>query len=326
MGQGRRRHFLIAAAGLAALSLPALAQIWPSRPIRILVPFAPGGSSDLAGRLVAQRIQDVLGQPVVVENRPGGGGILATDAVAKSPANGYTLLLAVAGPYITAPLLQNAPYDPLRDFAPISTLNGNPQVLVVHPSVRATNVRELIALAKAQPGKLNISTSGPGALTEVAAIIFTKMAGAEMTLVPYKGGTSAVTALLSGEAHAHFTNPSEAIPQTRAGRLRALAVTGSKAFAPMPTVPTMVESGLPGFVVETWNGVVAPAGTPREIVNRLSGIIQELARDPVVRQRMEDTGMSPMGESPEEFQAFIQAQLNLWSKFFREYGIKPAGQ
>lgn len=309
-----------------AFALPALAQGWPSRPIRILVPFAPGGSSDLAGRLVAQRIQEVLGQPVVVENRPGAGGILATDAVAKSPANGYTLLLAVAGPYITAPLLHNAPYDPLRDFAPISTLNGNPQVLVVHPGVPATSVRELIALAKAQPGKLNISTSGPGALTEVAAIIFNKMAGAQMTLVPYKGGTSAVTALLSGEAHAHFTNPSEAIPQTRAGKLRALAVTGTRTFAPMPAVPTMVESGLPGFVVETWNGVVAPAGTPREIVNRLSGIIQDLARDPAVRQRMADTGMSPMGESPEEFQAFIQAQLNLWSKFFRDYGIKPAAQ
>ena len=320
-----RLRVVLAAFLFFTLAPPALAQIWPSRPIRILVPFAPGGSSDLAGRLVAQRMQEVLGQPVMVENRPGGGGILATDAVAKSPANGYTLLLAVAGPFITAPLLQNTPYDPLRDFAPLSTLDGNPQVLVVHPGVPATNVRELIALAKAQPGKLNISTSGPGALTEVSAIIFIKMAGVEMTLVPYKGGTSAVTAILSGEAHAHFTNPSEAIPQTRAGRLRALAVTGSRTFAPLPTVPTMVESGLPAFVVETWNGVVAPAGTPREIVNRLSDIIQELTRDPAVRQRMADTGMSPMGESPEEFQAFIQAQLNLWSKFFREFGIKPAG-
>ena len=309
-----------------ALALPALAQNWPSRPIRILVPFAPGGSSDLAGRLVAQRLQEKLGQSVVVENRPGAGGILATDAVAKAPPNGYTLLLAVAGPYITAPLLQNTPYDPLRDFAPISTLNGNPQVLVVHPSVPAKSVRELIALAKARPGELNFSTSGPGALTEVSAIIFNKMAGVQITLVPYKGGMTAVTALMSGEAHVHFTNPSEAVPQTRAGRVRALAVTGAKAFAPMPSVPTMVESGLPGFVVETWNGVVAPAGTPREIVNRLSGIIQELARDPVVRQRMADTGMRPMGESPEEFRAFIQAQLNLWSNFFREYGIKAPGR
>lgn len=308
-----------------SFALPALAQNWPLRPIRILVPFAPGGSSDLAARLVAQRLQEALGQAVVVENRPGAGGILATDAVAKAAPNGYTLLLAVAGPYITAPLLQKTPYDPVRDFAPVSALNGNPQVLVVHPSVPATNVRELIAFAKAQPGKLNFSTSGPGALTEVSAIIFNHMAGVQITLVPYKGGTSAVAALLAGEAQVHFTNPSEAIPQTRSGRLRALAVTGAKTFAPMPTVPTIAESGLPGFVVETWNGVVAPAGTPREIVNRVSGVIQDLARDPAVRQRMADTGMSAIGDTPEEFQAFIKAQLSLWSKFFRDYGIKAPG-
>ncbi|MBI4290052.1 MAG: tripartite tricarboxylate transporter substrate binding protein [Betaproteobacteria bacterium] len=319
------RVLLVAVLSLS-FALPALGQSWPSRPIKILVPFAPGGSSDLAARLVAQRLQEALGQAVLVENRPGAGGILATDAVAKSAPNGYTLLLAVAGPYITAPLLQNTPYDPLRDFAPVSTLNGNPQVLVVHPDVPATNVRELIALAKAKPGKLNFSTSGPGALTEVSAIIFNQMAGVQITLVPYKGGTSAVTAILSGEAHVHFTNPSEAIPQTRAGKVRALAVTGAKAFAPMPTVPTIAESGLPGFVVETWNGVVAPAGTPPEIVNRLSDIIQALTRDPSVRQRMADTGMSPMGESPEEFKVFIQAQLSLWSRFFREYGIKAPGK
>ncbi|MBI2316849.1 MAG: tripartite tricarboxylate transporter substrate binding protein [Betaproteobacteria bacterium] len=321
----RLRALLVAVLSLS-LALPALAQGWPSRPIRILVPFAPGGSSDLAARLIGQRLQEALGQPAIVENRPGAGGILATDAVAKAAPNGYTVLLAVAGPYITAPLLQNTPYDPLRDFAPISTLNGNPQVLVVHPSVPVTNARELIAMAKAQPGKLNFSTSGPGALTEVSAIIFNHMAGVQMTLVPYKGGTSAVTALLAGEAQVHFTNPSEAIPQTRAGKLRAIAVTGAKRFAPMPTVPTLAESGLPGFVVETWNGLVAPAGTPPEIVNRLSSIIQELTRDPAVRQRMADTGMSAMGESPEEFRAFIQAQLTLWSKFFRDYGIKAPGR
>ncbi len=321
----RLRALLVAVLSFS-LIVPALGQSWPTRPIRILVPFAPGGSADLAARLIAQRLQEVLGQPTVVESRPGAGGIVATDAVAKAAPNGYTLLLAVAGPYISAPLLQNTPYDPLRDFAPISTLNGNPQVLLVHPSVSVANVRELIALAKAQPGKLNFSTSGPGALTEVSAIIFNRMAGVEITLIAYKGGTNAIAALLSGETQVYFSNPSEAIPQTRAGRVRALAVTGAKAFPPIPTVPTMVESGLPGFVVETWYGLVAPAGTPREIVNRLSSIIQELTSDPEVRQRMADTGMSAMGESPEEFRAFIQAQLNLWSKFFRDYGIKAPGR
>ena len=316
----------VAVALTVMLDAQAAAQSWPSRPIRLVVPFAPGGNADVAARVIAQRLQEVLGQPVVVESRPGAGGILATDAVAKSPPNGYTLLLAVAGPYITAPLLQNTPYDPLRDFEPISTLNGNPQVLVSHPSVPVKNVRELIALAKAHPGKLNISTSGPGALTEVSAIIFNRMADVQIALVPYKGGVSAVAAILAGEAHVHFTNPSEAVPQTRAKRLRALAVTGAKPFPPMPEVPTMIDSGLPGFVVETWNGVVAPAGTPREIVERLSGIIQQLARDPSLRQRMADMGMTAMGESPEEFRVFIQAQLDRWSRFFKDYGIKASGK
>ncbi len=304
-----------------AFVLPVQAQNWPARPIKILVPFAPGGSSDLAGRLVAQRLQDALAQPVIAENRPGGGGIIATDAVAKAAPNGYTLLIAVAGPFITAPLLQNTPYDPLRDFAPISNINGNPQVLVVNPSLPVMNVRELIAFAKANPGKLNFSTSGPGSLTEVSAVIFNHMAGVQTTLVSYRGGTSAVTSLLAGEAHAHFTNPSEAIPQTRAGKVRALAVTSAKTFAPMPLVPTVAESGLPGFVVETWNGLVAPAGTPPEIVHRLSGVIQQLARDPAIRQRMADTGMTTIGDTPEEYRAFLQAQTSLWTRFFAESGI-----
>ena len=301
--------------------LTAQAQSWPSRPVRIVVPFAPGGSSDLAARLVAQRLQESLPQPVLVENRPGGGGILATDAVAKSAPNGYTLLIAVAGPFITGPLLQKTPYDPLRDFAPISNINGNPQVLVVNPGVPATNVRELIAFAKANPGKLNFSTSGPGSLTEVSAVIFNHMADVQTTLVSYRGGTSAVTSLLAGEAHAHFTNPSEAIPQTRAGKVRALAVTGAKPFPPMPGVPTVAESGLPGFVVETWNGLVAPAGTPREVVLRLAGVVQELVRDPAVSQRLADTGMTPIGDTPEEYQSFLKDQLALWTKFFEESGI-----
>lgn len=321
----RLRALLVAVLSFS-LIVPALGQSWPTRPIRIVVPFAAGGSSDFAARLIRQRLQEALGQPVLVENRPGAGGILATDAVAKAAPNGYTLLLAVAGPYITAPLLQDTPYDPVRDFAPISTFSGNPQVLLVHPSVPVANVRELIALAKAQPGKLNFSTSGPGALTEVSAIIFNRMAGVDITLVAYKGGANAMAALLSGETGVYFSNPSEAIPQTRAGKVRALAVTGAKAFPPMPGVPTMVKSGLPGFVVETWFGLVAPAGTPPEIVNRLSTVVQDLGRDPQVSQRLANTGMTAMGENPGEFRAFIQAQLNLWGKFFRDYGIKAPGR
>lgn len=321
----RLRALLVAALSVSSI-VPALSQSWPTRPIRIVVPFAAGGGSDIAARLIARRLQEVLGQPALVENRPGAGGILGTDAVAKATPNGYTLLLAVAGPYITAPLLQDTPYDPVRDFAPISPFSGNPQVLLVHPSVPARNVRELIALSKAHPGKLNFSTSGPGALTEVSAIIFNRMAGVDIALVAYKGGANAITALVSGETGVYFSNPSEAILQSRAGRVRALAVTGAKAFPPMPGVPTMAESGLPGFVVETWFGLVAPAGTPPEIVNRLSTIVQELSRDPTVSRRLADIGMTAMGESPGEFRAFIQAQLKLWGKFFSDYGIRAPGR
>jgi tripartite-type tricarboxylate transporter receptor subunit TctC len=322
----RLRVLLVAVVSLS-FALPALAQQdWPSRPVRLIVPFAPGGSSDLAGRLIAQRLHEALGQPVLVENRGGAGGTIATEFVARAAADGYTLLVAVAGPYITAPLLQKTAYDPLRDFAPISNVNGNPQVLMVNPSVAAKNVRELIALAKAQPGELNVATSGPGSLTEMSAIMFNHMAGVQTMLVPYKGGAPAITAVLSGDAQAHFTNPSDAIPQMKAGKLRALAVTGAKTFAPMPEVPTMAESGLPEFVVETWNGLVAPAGTSPEIISRLSRIVQDTAKNPLMRQRMADAGMAPIGDTPEQFRAFLQAQVNFWSKFLRESGIKTAGQ
>lgn len=307
------------------LALPSFAQQqWPARPVKLLVPFSPGGSADLIGRLIAQRLQEALGQPVIVENRAGAGGAIATEAVARAAPDGYTLLLAVAGPHITAPLLQKMSYDPLRDFAPISNVVSNPQVLMVNPGVAASNVRELIALAKAQPGKLNLSTAGPGSLIEMSAIMFNAMAGVRTTLVPYKGGAPAVTAVLSGEVQASFANPSDAIPLAQAGKVRALAVTSAKTFAPMPEVPTLAASGLPEFVVETWFGLVAPAATPPEIVNRISHIVQDAAKDPAMRQRMADAGMTPIGDTPEQFRAFLRAQVSFWSKFVREAGIKAA--
>lgn len=321
----RLRALIVAVLSLS-FALPALAQSWPARPVRILVPFAPGGSSDLTARLVAQRMQDALGQPVIVENRTGAGGMIATDAVAKAPPNGYTLLIAITGPYITAPLLQKTPYDTLRDFVAISNINSNPQVLLVHPSVKASSVRDLIALAKAQPGKLNVATSGPGSLTEVSAIMFNYMANIQTALVPYRGGTLAAAAVLSGEAHATFAQPPDAIPQVKAGKVRALAVTSAKTFPQLPTVPTVAESGLPGFVVETINGLVAPAGTPPEIVNRISGIIQQMANDPAMRERMAGAGMTAIGDTPEQFRAFLEAQVEFWAKFIGESGIKAAAQ
>jgi tripartite-type tricarboxylate transporter receptor subunit TctC len=322
-----RLRTLIAAVLSLLLALPALAQQrWPARPMKILVPFPPGGTSDLIGRLLAQRLQDALGQPVIVENRTGAGGMIATDAVAKSPPDGYTLLIAITGPYITAPLLQKTPYDTLRDFVAISNININPQVLLVHPSAEVSSVRDLIALAKARPGKLNIATAGPGSLTEVSAVMFNHMASVQTTLVPYRGGAPDVAAVLSGDAYATYVQPSDAIPQVKAGKLRALAVTGAKRFPQLPNVPTVAESGLPGFVVETMNGVVAPAGTPPEIVNRISGLIQQFANDPAMRERMADVGLTAIGDTPEQFRAFVEAQVEFWAKFIRESGLKAAAQ
>ncbi len=320
----RLRALIVA---VLSLALPALAQQgWPTRPVKLIVPFPPGGTSDLTGRLTAQRLQETLGQPVIVENRTGAGGMIGTDAVAKAPPNGYTLLIAATGPYITAPLLQKTPYDTLRDFVAISNINSNPQVLLVRPSAEVSSVRELIALAKTQPGKLNVATAGPGSLTEVSAIMFNHMANVQTALVPYRGGAPDVAAVLSGQAYATFVQPSDAIPQVKADKLRALAVTSAKRFPQLPTVPTIAESGLPGFVVETMNGLVAPAGTPPEIVNRISGIIQQMANDPAMRERMAGAGLTAIGDTPEQFRAFIEAEVKFWAKFIGESGIKAAAQ
>jgi len=304
-----------------AISGLAQAQTWPSRPIRILVPFQAGGSSDLSGRLVAQRMQEVLGQPVVVENRAGAGGTIATEAVAKASPDGYTLLLAVGGPVVIAPLLQKTGYHPIRDFVAVSNVNSNPQVLLINPSVQAASVRELVALAKARPGKLNISTAGQGSLIELSALMFNQMAKIELAIVPYKGGAIATAAVLGAEVEATFANPSDAIPQVRSGKLRALGVTSAAAFAPLPDVPLMNDA-VPGFVVETWNGILAPVGTSPDIVNRISAIVQDMARDPAMRQRMADMGTTPIGDTPEQYRAFLEQQFAFWGRFVRDAGIK----
>ena len=305
-----------------AFTCNAYAQAWPARPLRMIVPFAPGGTTDITARLIAPRMQQALGQPVVVENRTGGGGTIATEFVAKSTPDGYTLLMAGGGPTFIAPLAPNARYDSLRDLAMISNVNTNPQVLLVHPSVPATNVRELIAHAKANPGKLNFGTAGIISLIHLSAEVFNHMAGVNTVLVHYKGGAPATAAAVAGEVQATFANPSDAIPQIKSGKLRGLAVTGSARLAQIPDLPTITASGLPGFVAETFNGVVAPAGTRPEIIARLSRIIQEIIRDPIVSQRMTELGTTPVGDTPEQFRAYLQAQVSFWAKSLRESGIK----
>ncbi len=301
----------------------AQAQSWPSRPVRIVAPFAPGGSTDITARLLAPRMQQALGQPVIVENRTGAGGQIAMDFVAKSAPDGYTFIVTAAGPHVIAPLLQKTAYDPLKDFVNVSNVNSNPQVLVVHPDVPVNNVRELIALAKKSPGKLNFSSAGAGSLIDLSALLFNHQAGTQVAVVPYKGGAPAVAAAVAGEVQATFANPSDALPQVKAGKLRPIGVTSASAFAPMPDVPTLKEGGLPEFSVETWNGVLAPAGTPPEIVTRVARVVQDMAKDAEIRQRLGSMGMTPIGDTPEQFRAFTESQVRFWTKFVREAGLKP---
>ena len=298
----------------------AFAQAWPSKPVRMIVPFAPGGVTDSSARLVAPKIQEAIGQPVIVENRTGAGGIVAADYVAKSAPDGYTLLMGSTAAQSLLQFVQKVSYHGLKDFAPITLVNTFPIVLMVHPSVPANNVRELIALAKAQPGKLNFA--GAGGLTQFAGEIFKYMAGVEMVYIPYKGGAPATAAAAAGDAQVTFANYSDALAYMKTGRLRPLGMTSAKRFPQSPEVPTIAEAGVAGYQVESWNGLFAPAGTPPEILTRVSTAVQQAYKDPVMRKRMEDMGTEPVGDTPAEFRAFVQAELQKWGSFVKQSGIK----
>lgn len=307
---------------LLFLLLPslALAQAWPAKPVRMVVPFAPGGVTDSTARLVAAKMQEAIGQPVVVDNRTGAGGVIATDHVAKSAPDGYTILMASAAPQTLLQFLQKTGYDGLRDFAPITLVNTFPIVLMVHPSVPAQNVRELIALAKSQPGKLNFA--GAGGLTQFAGEIFKYMAGVDMVYIPYKGGAPATAAAAAGDAQVTFANYSDALVHMKSGRLRPLGMTSAKRFPQSPDVPTIAEAGIPGYQVDSWNGLLAPSGTPAEVVNRIAAAVQQGLKDPATGKRLEEMGTVPVGDSPAQFRAFLQAEITKWGSFVKQSGIK----
>jgi tripartite-type tricarboxylate transporter receptor subunit TctC len=298
----------------------AFAQGWPSKPVRMVVPFAPGGVTDSTARVVSVKIQQAIGQPVVVDNRTGAGGVIATEHVARSAPDGYTILMASAAPQTLLQFLQKTGYDGLKDFAPVTLVNTFPIVLMVHPSVPADNVRELIALAKAQPGKLNFA--GAGGLTQFAGEIFKYMAGVDMVYIPYKGGAPAAAAAAAGDAQVTFANYSDALVHMKSGRLRALGMTSARRFPQSPEVPTIAEGGIPGYQVDSWNGLLAPAGTPPEAVNRIAAAVQKAFKDPATRKRLEEMGTEPVGDTPAQFQGFLQAEVAKWGGFVRQSGIK----
>lgn len=315
---------LLVAGALLAGSLPAWAQPYPNRPLRIVVPFPPGGGTDIGTRIVAQKLQEAWGQAVIVENKPGAAGIVGTELTAKSAPDGYTFMMGNIGTHaINVSLYKKLAYDPVKDFAPVSMVADLPLLLLVHPSVPANSVKELIALAKSQPGKLNFSSSGAGGSMHVAAELFKSMTGVDMVHIPYKGGAPAVADLLSGQVALSFSTVLETIQHVKAGKVRALAVTNDHRSIALPDLPTIAEAGLPGYQSISWLALFAPAGTPKDIVNKVSAESVRILKLPDVKERLLAQGAEPIGSTPEQLAATLAADIAKYAKVIRESGYKP---
>jgi tripartite-type tricarboxylate transporter receptor subunit TctC len=310
------------AAGLAfsLWACSALAQDYPTRPVRIVIPLSPGGTTDVPGRIIAQKLSETLGQQFFVENRAGAGGTIGTDYVAKSKPDGYTLLLT-ASPFVIAPhVYKNMPYDALADFAPVIRIASGPYVLVVHPSLGVNSVKELIAAAKKEPGKIDFASSGNGGAQHLVTELFMYMTGIKLNHVPYKGSGPAQQDLMSGIIKVSFVGTPIAIPHMKSGRLKALGVSTAKRSPEIPEVPTIAEAGVPGYEATVWIGLLAPAGTPREIVAKLNGEIGKLVRADEVKRLIAPTGMEPDPDTPAQFGAYLKADYDKWGKVVRDSG------
>jgi tripartite-type tricarboxylate transporter receptor subunit TctC len=313
----------LGAATMVMMTAGVAAQSWPNRSVRLISPFAPGGGADITSRAVAQKLTVSLGQQVIVDNRGGAGGMLGVDLAAKSPPDGYTLVMGTIGPIAINPaLLSKMPYDPLKDLAPISQAAVAVNVLVVHPSLPAKSVKELITIAKARPNDLNYGSSGSGAADHLAGELFNAMVKVKMAHVPYKGGAPAMLDLMAGNVQIVFSTLSTATGAIETNRVRALAVAGSKRFEGLPNLPTMSEAGLKGFEVNNWYGLFAPAGTPKDIIERVSTDAARALSQPDVKKRLLDAGIIAMSSSPENFAAYTRAETAKWGKVIRDANIK----
>ena len=307
---------------LALTAAGAAAQGYPNRGLRLVVPFPPGGVTDLVGRALAVRLAIELGQPVVVENRPGASGVLGAEIAARAAPDGYTLMLGnISTLAINSATFAKLPYDPLRSFAPVSMLALQPLLIAVNPSVPANSLAELVALARARPGRLNYGTAGSSIYLAVEQ--FSSLAGVKMNHVPYKGSSPAIADLLGGQIDLLFDPFSTLYPQARAGKVRPLAVTTAQRSGVAPDLPTVAESGLPGFDVSSWQGLVVPAGTPREIIERLHGAVMKALSAPELRQQFALQGAEPSPSTPQRFEEFIREEIARWQKVAREAGVKP---
>jgi tripartite-type tricarboxylate transporter receptor subunit TctC len=300
----------------------AWSQSYPAKPVRLVVTSPPGGSQDFLARLLAQQLSPVFRQQVIVENRTGASGVIGIDYVAKAAPDGYTLLLGAGGPLTAVPAFSKVPFDPARDFAPITLFASGSFAIAVHPTVPARSLNALIALAKAKPRALNYGSSGTGAAPHLAAELFKSMAGIDMVHVPYKGVGPALTDLLGGQIDLMFADVHLVAPHARSGRLRALAVTSPARSRLMPELPTVNEAAIPGYAAGNWFGVLAPAGTPREIVQRLHGEIIRLLGGAELRERLLAQGMEPGGNTPEQFAAFVRSELDKWRRVVKSADIK----
>jgi tripartite-type tricarboxylate transporter receptor subunit TctC len=295
---------------------------YPERPIQIVVPYPPGGGVDVLVRRLAPRLTAAWGQPIVVDNRPGAGGSLGTAVVAKARPDGYTLLVATNSPFTTNPLLAPIDYDPLRDFEPVIVAAEIPMVLVVNPKLPAKSVGELIALARQKPRELNAGSSGNGTTAHLALAQFNRIGGAEVVHVPYKGGAPSLTATVTGEVQMNFSDLVPAMPFIRDGRLRALATTGLRRAGIAPDLSTMSESGMAGFNLTAWLAMVAPRGTPKDIVQKLNGEIARALKDPAFARQLVDMGIDPLGGTPEEFAELLKKEIPRWKEIVSQAGLK----
>jgi tripartite-type tricarboxylate transporter receptor subunit TctC len=300
----------------------AHAQAYPSHPVKIIVPYGAGGPADIYARFIGAKLSDTLGQPFIVEDRPGGGAVVGTDAVAKSAPDGYTLLMMSNTHAVNETLIPKKPYDLMRDLAPITGVNYSDLLMVVHPSVPANNLKEFIALAKASPGKLNYASSGPGTPYHLAGELFKAMAGVNIVHVPYKGSDGARTGILGGQVQMMLDAITTMAPNVRAGKLKALGTTGKTRSTVLPDVPTLSEAGVPGYEAGIWLGLMAPAGTPRPILERLNVEVNKIINAPEVKEAWSKQGAAPMGMSIEQFDKFIRAEIVKWSSVVKATGMK----
>ncbi len=309
--------------GMAQTASPGSGQGWPSRPIRFIVPFPPGGGTDVNARIIAPRLSAALGQQVVVENRTGAGGMVGTEVVAKSAPDGYSMVIATIGPIaINQSLYAKMTYDPAKDLAPVTITGEVPNGLVVHPTLPAKTLKDLIALAKQRPRELNYGSSGAGAGDHLAAEMLSVMAGIRMTHVPYKGGPLAMVDLMAGNIQLIFATLATGMPYIRAGRVRTLAVAGAQRFALLPEVPTVAEAGVPGYAIHNWAGVFVAAGTPRPIIDRLNVEIVKALAPPDVRQKLLEMGLVAATNTPDQFASFIQSETVKWAKVVKDANLK----